>query len=290
MFYERAKAKINLTLKVLGKRLDGYHELESFVAFADIADRLTYAPEEPYGISVNGSYGTAIVGENLIHKAALAFRDQVLDVRLGAFNLEKNLPIASGIGGGSANAAAALRLLCQAHNISTREHPSIYAIAQKIGADVPVCLNQTPAFMTGIGERLHVISEMPLLHCILVNPNCAVPTSEVFRRLNAEVLKPEVHAKKNRPNLEFKNHEDILVYMRKNDNDLEQASISYQPIIADVLSALKNQTQSQIARMSGSGATCFAVYASEAHAKEATNIIELNYPEWWCVQTVLGNA
>jgi len=180
---ESAPAKINLTLRVLGRRSDGYHEIESLVAFADFGDRLRFSPGGALTLAVDGP--TAVkagdIDSNLVLKAAREIAARHDGLTLGAFRLDKRLPVAAGLGGGSADAAAALRLIARANGL-TRDDPQLYAAARATGADVPVCLESRACVMTGVGESLLPLA-LPKLPCVLVNPRVAVATKDVFQAL-----------------------------------------------------------------------------------------------------------
>ncbi len=181
---ENAPAKVNLTLRIVGRRVDGYHELESLVAFAQVGDRLSYAPRGQLELSVRGPTAPAAgaIADNLVLRAARALADQVRGLETGRFVLSKHLPVAAGLGGGSADAAAALRLLARANRIA-RDDLRLMQAARLTGADVPVCLDCRPRVMRGIGEILSEPLDLPLLPVVLVNPNVALPTSQVFAAL-----------------------------------------------------------------------------------------------------------
>src|ERR1700744_477631 len=191
MLSEQGRAKVNLTLRVVGRRIDGYHDLESVVAFADCADRLTLAPGAALGLKTIGPLAEACgeISDNLVFKAAQLLAERVPDLRLGEFTLDKSLPVAAGIGGGSADAAAALRLLAQLNGLALDDERLI-EVAQLTGADVPVCLASRACVMTGVGETLLPLT-LPKMPCVLVNPRIPVATKDVFRALglrNGELL------------------------------------------------------------------------------------------------------
>ena len=183
---EPAPAKINLTLRVLGRRPDGYHEIESLVAFASVGDALAFLPGPTLALVVRGPTASAAgeIGDNLVLKAARALADRVVGLRLGRFVLAKRLPVAAGIGGGSADAAAALRLIARANRIAL-EDARVMAAARATGADVPVCLDPQPRLMRGIGEMLSPPLRLARLPAVLLNPGVSVPTKEVFAALAA---------------------------------------------------------------------------------------------------------
>lgn len=284
---ENAPAKINLTLRVLGRRPDGYHELESLVVFADFGDRLSFVRSGKLALTVRGPNATQ-AGEgadNLVLKAASALAALEPAVGLGAFDLDKTLPVAAGIGGGSADAAAALRLLAKANGLAP-EHPALFAAARSTGADVPVCLDPRPRIMRGVGEVLSPPLSLPALPALLANPGVALATKAVFARWTAAVT-PAV-------GLDFaalaelKNRDDLLHLLGAQANDLEAPAIAQAPVIADVLAALRALAGCRLARMSGSGATCFALFVSTAATQEAAKALNASYPHWWVQACVLS--
>jgi 4-diphosphocytidyl-2-C-methyl-D-erythritol kinase len=286
---EDAPAKVNLTLRVLGRRADGYHEIESLVAFAGVGDALSFAPGGALALNVRGpSAGEAgAIADNLVLKAARALADRLPTVGAGTFDLEKRLPVAAGLGGGSADAAAALRLLARTNNLAT-DDPLLYAAARATGADVPVCLDPRTRLMRGIGEILSSPFKLPPLQGVLVNPGVALSTKAVFARWKppaAPVVPADLTV------LTAMTRRDQLVrFLLSQANDLESAAIAQAPVVADVLLALSSQPHCELARMSGSGATCFAVFASAAAAIKAAEAIHAEYPNWWVRATALGGA
>ena len=192
---EKAPAKVNLTLRVLGRRADGYHELESLVAFAGVGDALTFAPGDALTLTVSGPTAPAAgdSADNLVLKAARALAERIAGLTLGRFALSKRLPVAAGLGGGSADAAAALRLLAQANGIAL-DDPRLMQAAQATGADVPVCLDPRPRLMRGVGDVLSAPLDLPRLFAVLINPGVAVSTREVFAALNLPPAAPPAQA------------------------------------------------------------------------------------------------
>jgi len=284
---EDAPAKVNLTLRVLGRRGDGYHDIESLVVFADFGDRLTFAPGGELALTIRGPSAAqaGASADNLVLKAAHVLAARIPDIALGAFELEKNLPVAAGIGGGSADAAAALRLIARANDLS-REDPRLYAAARATGADVPVCLDPRPRLMHGIGEKLSAPLVLPPLHAVLVNPGVSLATKDVFAGWTV-AAKPTVAldlAALTKP----VGYVRILRLLTTQPNDLEGAAIALAPAIADVLAALRALAGCGLARMSGSGATCFGLFASAAAANAAAKILLGRYSHWWIRATMLG--
>lgn len=278
---ETANAKINLTLKVLGKRADGYHLLESLVVFADVADRLTCAEADHLSLELSGPFASALEGEsdNLVLEAARRMAVEMDRTPNLAFTLEKSLPVASGIGGGSADAAAAMRTLVR---LWGDPESSLADIALSLGADVPVCLRKKSSLMSGIGEALQPLQTMPEFDAILVNPGVAVSTKDVFRALGAS-QGWDMGAEAAAPSLQTKS--DVLDYLMAHPNDLEAPAVRVQPAIANVLNAIRETENCQFVRMSGSGATCFGLYDNLFDAADAAAKLRTDHPDWWVVAT-----
>lgn len=283
---ESAPAKVNLTLRVVGRRRDGYHEIESLVAFAEFGDRLRLWPGSGLTLAVNGP--TAVkagdIDGNLVLKAAREMSARQNGLTLGAFRLDKRLPVAAGLGGGSADAAAALRLIARANGL-TRDDPQLYAAARATGADVPVCLDSRPRIMRGIGDILSEPLTLPTLPAVLVNPGVALATKEVFAGwATASSPSPKAgFAALGAP----PTRAALLEFLLAQANDLERPAIALAPVIADVLAVLRNCVGCKVARMSGSGATCFALFASAAAAHRAARALRSKFPNWWIRSTTL---
>ena len=276
---ELAPAKINLSIKVMGRRPDGFHEIQSLVVFADCGEKLVGEMANELSLDIAGPFAGSLAEEqhNLVTRAAMLLGDH-LGMTLNAhLMLEKHLPVASGMGGGSADAAAALRLLSRLYG-RTVEHHELAALALCLGADVPVCLERTPAFMWGKGELIKRLSHVPDFWMLLVNPGVAVSTGDVFRLLNAqESLETEVS-----PPLPHWNDLDALVeWLAAQGNDLEGPARQIAPVIGDVIAAIAETGGCRLARMSGSGATCFGIYADEKSARAAETAIRAAHPDWW---------
>lgn len=284
---EDAPAKVNLTLRVLGRRADGYHELESLVAFADVADRVALAPGRGLALEVRGP-NAAQAGadaDNLVLKAANALAGLIPGLTLGAFALEKKLPVAAGIGGGSTDAAAALRLLARANDLAG-DDPRIYAAARATGADVPVCLDPRTRLMRGIGEKLSAPLKLPPLAAVLVNPGVAVATKDVFagwRPVAGPTASLDAAAL-----ARLADPGQFLQFLHSQANDLETPAVALAPVIAEALAALRALPACAVARMSGSGATCFALMSSAAAAAAAAKTMQGKFPDWWVRACALG--
>lgn len=282
---EEGRAKVNLSLRVVGRRADGYHDLESVVAFADCADRLTLDPGGELRLATTGPLAAACgeTSDNLVFKAAKLLADAVPDLKLGAFALDKVLPVAAGIGGGSADAAAALRLLARLNNLSL-DDPRLQEVALATGADVPVCLLSRACDMTGVGEQLLPLA-LPSMPCVMVNPRVPVATKDVFRELglrNGELLvgATDVLEAAAWPD-EGGSISDWVEVLDTVANDLEAPAMRIEPVIGKVLGALRVSAGVKLARMSGSGATCFAIYGTSEEAHAAAEKIRRDHPGWW---------
>ncbi|MEM7472327.1 MAG: 4-(cytidine 5'-diphospho)-2-C-methyl-D-erythritol kinase [Pseudomonadota bacterium] len=298
MITEFAPAKINLALHLTGQRDDGYHLLDSLVVFADIGDRLDIAPANTLSLTIEGPRAEGVPTDlsNSILKAAQLFQPQETGA---AFLLTKTLPSAAGIGGGSADAAAALRGLSRLWGDKTPEQlfpkgldPDQLSEAERnqltdkiksLGADVPVCLFSRTARMRGIGEALTFITSLPRLHAVLVNPGVAVSTPDVFKAIT----------RKDNPGLpdtrqDFASAESYIDWLRAQRNDMQTAACQIAPEISDALAALDRTAGCQLARMSGSGATCFGLFLKAQSAAQAAHTISTAQPAWWVKPCKLG--
>jgi 4-diphosphocytidyl-2-C-methyl-D-erythritol kinase len=284
---ERARAKVNLTLRVLGRRADGYHELESLVAFADVGDVITLDVDAPVGVSVGGPFGPSIAGDNLVRVTLDRLAGLEPRLRLGAVTLDKHLPVAAGIGGGSADAAAVLRAVKLA-NPELENGIDWMGLAAKLGADVPVCFLNAPAMMRGIGEQLQPLRSLPPLCLLLVNPQTPVPpdkTARVFRSLNAKPLAPLIP---HQVRIVFETRSALLAFMTATGNDLLKPALQVVPEIGVVMGALKVCAGVEHVALSGGGPTCFAVFADEASAAAAAANLRADYPTWWIAATMVS--
>jgi 4-diphosphocytidyl-2-C-methyl-D-erythritol kinase len=282
---EDGRAKVNLTLRVVGRRADGYHDLESVVAFADCADRLTLTAGPELSLKTTGPLAQACgeTADNLVLKAARLLAEVVPDLKSGEFILDKVLPVAAGIGGGSADAAAALRLLARLNGMAL-DDSRLNDVALRTGADVPVCLASRACDMAGVGETLLPLS-LPKLPCVMINPRVPVATKDVFKALglrNGELLvgASDVIEAPAWPDAGA-SIADWVEALSPVANDLEAPAMRIQPAISEVLSALRSSDGAMLARMSGSGATCFAIFANGAAAQRAAQKILHDHPAWW---------
>lgn len=276
---ERAPAKINLALHVLRRREDGYHDLESLVVFADLADELEATPAPVDRLTISGPFGQGLGtgGSNLIMRAVAAFRDRWPGTVPPGLHLHlvKNLPVAAGIGGGSADAAAVLRMLwaLAGRNSAVTELADLAAL---LGADVPACLLSCPVLVRGVGEILSPLPQFPALHVVLVNPMVPVATADVFRRLRAHdnYPLPALPEPLTRP-------AQLGLWLDGTRNDLQPPAIKLVGAIGDVIEALGQTQGCMLARMSGSGATVFGLYGSSAQAHQAAHEMLKAHPDYW---------
>ena len=283
----RAPAKINLSLHVLGRRPDGYHELESLVAFAGGGDTLSLNVDDALSLRVDGPTAgfAGPSADNLVLRAANHLQERIAGLRVGAFSLTKRLPVAAGVGGGSSDAAAALRLLAQANDLPA-DHPALFEAARATGADVPVCLAGTARMMRGVGEILGATIALPPTFAVLVNPRIPVETRPVFAELGlrpGENLSAAPHPLVS----EGLTFEALLDLLRGTRNDLEPPSRKIAPVISDVIETLRQSPDCRLARMSGSGATCFGLFADCRKAANAARALRSFHPNWWVKPTAL---
>ena len=311
-YTEHAPAKLNLYLHVTGRREDGYHTLDSLVAFADCGDTVTVAPGQGLSLSVTGPYGDQVPSgpENLVLKAAALLADRFDIAAHAHITLEKNLPVASGIGGGSADAAATLRALNKLWQLQLPDDALKLAadqigdepdarlalqtlftswrddldddkmsqLALDLGADVPVCIEGRTVYMSGIGEQLTLAPPLPKVWVVLVNPHTALSTPDVFKARTGDFSNPA-------PFYETpKDAQDLAHLLKARSNDLCEPAMTLSPAIGDVLKALQDQDNCLLARMSGSGATCFGLFPNPALALKANQQLAQKHPKWW-VQT-----
>lgn len=266
-----APAKINLTLHVTGRRADGYHLLDSLVVFADIGDIVAAKAGPDISLAIDGSMAAGVPTDdtNLVLRAA---RLIARDGQGVAITLTKMLPVASGIGGGSSDAAATLRVLARLWDVPVPERAEL----ARLGADVPVCLDPRPRRMSGVGDTLADMPSLPPFWLVLSNPGVPVATADVFRALTRRDHPPMPPALSNWPDLAV-----FVGFLGSMRNDLEPPAMRLRPEIGDVLTALRATHGCMIARMSGSGATCFGIYGDAAAAADAAARIRAAEPGWW---------
>lgn len=285
---EAAPAKINLALHVTGRRADGYHSLETLVAFAEVGDELEAIADRKDSLTITGPFARGLGnGEtNLVLRALAAFRARWPDALPDgiALRLAKNLPIAAGLGGGSADAAAALRLFAA---MSDRDiaFADLLEISRGLGADVPMCLYSRPAEVRGIGEIVLPLKDFPACHVVLVNPLVPVITADIFRRLERRDNPglPEVGDPLTRP-------AQLGLWLSETRNDLEPPAIAMVPVIGDLIARLHTASGCILARMSGSGATVFGLFGSSAQAHQAAHDLRETWPGYWVAASPLVSA
>jgi 4-diphosphocytidyl-2-C-methyl-D-erythritol kinase len=271
---ECAQAKVNLFLHVTGKREDGYHLLDSMAVFGGIADQILFVPARTFTLSITGPFAGSLTAEpdNLVMRAARMLAAESGIQPTGALTLDKHIPVASGVGGGSADAAAALRLLCRVWRLDPTD-ASLGRIATALGADVPVCLRNRPMRMRGVGERLTPAPALPKCGLVLVNPGVPLATAAVFRA-RAGSYSPEAMLPDG-----WDNAQAMAVTLSRLTNDLQAPAIGLVPAIRNVLGAIAGTTGCLLARMSGSGATCFGLFGDAREAEAAAG--GLARPDWW---------
>ncbi len=281
-----APAKVNLCLHVTGRREDGYHLLDSLVVFADVGDTLDFARADTLSLEIAGPFAQALEPDrdNLIFKAAAQLGKRVPGA---AVSLRKDLPVAAGIGGGSADAAATLRGLMALYELDEPAPGPLDALALALGADVPACLRSKALRMAGIGEKIERIQGFPPLPAVLVNPGVAVPTGPVFKALG---LGRPATGGSGLPDLmqqDFRSSGDVVHWLTGQRNDLQGPALALAPQVGEVLDALNAEENCRLARMSGSGATCFGLFDSQDKAEACATAVSQSQPEWWVVSTVL---
>ena len=287
MRWLRAPAKLNLTLRVVGRRADGYHELESLVAFAGLCDWLGFDPGDGLMLEVVGPRAREAgpVHENLVLRAARSLITQIPGLRLGRFRLIKRLPVAAGLGGGSADAAAALRLLAMEGGLPV-DDPRVLASARATGADVLACLSPQARTIEGIGNELGPAIRLPDTFAVLVNPQVRVPTPKVFAAFDL-ASEPKMEARFRRTPAEGFGPAAVFDFRALGQNDLEAAAIRVAPQIYAVLKRLSKISEANAIGMSGSGATCFALFNDRRTAAATRRSVASDYPEWWVEATKL---
>ncbi|MBM3097998.1 4-(cytidine 5'-diphospho)-2-C-methyl-D-erythritol kinase [Gluconobacter cerinus] len=278
---DTAHAKINLYLHVTGRRPDGYHLLDSLAVFAGAADTISVGEKcDRFSLSIEGRFGKGLEADdsNLVLKAARALQAKSGSHDAYRLTLKKDLPVASGIGGGSADAACTLRLLSGVWNATESD---LCALAEPLGADVPVCVRQQATRMEGIGEILTSAPEMPNGGILLINPGVGVSTPDIFRSFAAmggivQRAKPALPS-------QWASMRDLVDLLRQTANDLQAPAIAHAPIISDVLTAIQSQSDCLLSRMSGSGATCFGLFPTPQKAHEAEEALTQTATRlsWW---------
>ncbi len=272
-----APAKINLMLHVTGKRPDGYHLLQSLVMFAELGDDVSLTPSQDFSLEITGEFSGVLSGENLITKAAQALAKAHHIAPRGTITLDKKLPIGAGLGGGSMDAAVALKLLAKDWKTTT----ALENIGAVLGSDIPACLHAAPLWMEGAGERitpLMISFDVPLL---LVNPKREVATKEVYQRLTPPYAAPIALPS------QFATLAELLQFLEATHNALQAPAITTQPRIGDVLNAIKSLDNCLLERMSGSGGTCFGIFSTQEACINAAHTLQTSHPDWWIHATRL---
>ncbi|CAN5695987.1 4-(cytidine 5'-diphospho)-2-C-methyl-D-erythritol kinase [soil metagenome] len=268
-----ARAKVNLWLNVVGRRADGYHRLDSLIAFTDLADEIEAAPSDRLVLSVDGPFAPALAGEadNLVLKAARLLAGRAGVAPKVTLRLTKQIPVAAGLGGGSADAAAALRTLVDLWRVAMPVE-DLFDLAARLGADVPMCLAGRAALASGIGEQLAPAPALPPCAILLVNPGTPLPTAEVFARRRGAFSQPRP------PGRAWTDTRSFAAMLAERGNDLTDAAVALRPVIADVLAVLRTTDDVLHVAMSGSGATCFALYETPELAARAAGRVPA---AWW---------
>lgn len=277
-----APAKLNLYLHVTGRRADGYHELDSLVTFTTLADTVDITSAESLDVSVTGPFADALdAGDNLAARAATALAEALGRPAAVRITLDKRIPVSAGLGGGSADAAAVLRGLARLWRLGAEHAGDLREAALALGADVPVCLDSSAAHMAGIGEALSTPPPLPPCVVLLANPGVPVPTGPVFAARRgpfsaaSRISEPPQNAR------------TLATLLRSRRNDLEQPALALVPEIGRVLDRLARAPGCLLARMSGSGGTCFGLFEDEAAAAVAASAIARDHPTWWVRPTRL---
>jgi 4-diphosphocytidyl-2-C-methyl-D-erythritol kinase len=277
-----APAKINLFLHVGDKRADGFHALESLVVFAGVGDTLSFAPADGLSLSITGPFAAGLDSgpDNLVMKAARLLAERAAVTGGARIVLTKNLPVASGIGGGSADAAATLRGLVQLWKLKMPPD-DLRRVGEALGSDVPVCVDSMSAWMEGRGEKVTILDGVPEMPMVMINPGVAVATGKIFAALKGRrgiglPLPPTM-----------RDAVALVAYLKSTANDLEAPACEMAPVIGTVLSALTSQQGALLARMSGSGATCFALFGDIGTARDAATSIRARHKDWWVVSTAI---
>ena len=273
-----AAAKVNLYLHITGRRADGYHLLDSLIAFPDVGDDITAEPAPDLSLEIVGPEAASLAsrhGDNLVLRAARLLAGDTATTDGAALHLQKNLPVAAGIGGGSSDAAAAMRALTALWRLSLGE-PALCDLAVRLGADLPACLHAAPVWVGGIGERIEPAATLPNAGILLANPGRQLPTALVFAARRGPFGDPGRFARMPA------DAAGLAQALRRRRNDLTEAAIGLVPEIGSVLARLGALPGALLARMSGSGATCFALFGNRGEAESARKTLTAAEPDWWC--------
>ncbi len=285
-----AAAKVNLDLRITGRRDNGYHELDSLVVFPRIGDGLTFEAASDLSLEIEGPQAGVLqdlpAQENLVFRAAQRLRDTA-GIQSGVrICLTKNLPVAAGLGGGSADAAACLSGLVDFWGLQI-ESAELSSIGLELGADVPVCLAGVPCLLTGIGETIQPLESFPTLWMAVINPGIELSTPKVFQAFDGNFSSPRESSKTDRPDA-FASRDALLAALTQSSNDLEGPAIGLVPEIAQCLTELLAAPGCLLARMSGSGASCFGLFASPEEASSSVQRLKRRHPGWWGDSGAIG--
>ena len=287
-----APAKINPFLHITGKRSDGLHSLDSLITFADIGDVISISPMDGFSFDINGPMAGSFDeadksarpdSKNLVVRAVWALARMTNRTPSFSITLGKNLPLGAGIGGGSADAAAALWGLCRYWKIA-HDQSMLMDLLMKLGADVPVCFESQTRFVAGAGENLSAPVRIPETHAVLIYPNIHCSTKGIFEHYRSSFNVPA-----ERP-AGFKDQDSFIAYLKKTQNELMPAAVRAAPDIRNALMQLEGSDGCRMARMSGSGSTCFGLYDTQEQAEKARETIKETNPDWWVRSTVLGRT
>ncbi|OGT33284.1 MAG: 4-(cytidine 5'-diphospho)-2-C-methyl-D-erythritol kinase [Gammaproteobacteria bacterium RIFCSPHIGHO2_02_FULL_39_13] len=280
-----APAKLNLFLHITGRRDDGYHLLDSLFVFTKLSDVINIAPNTCISLSIDGPFSAAISAEkiehNLIYQAALLLQKKLKVTHGANIHLTKNIPVGAGLGGGSADAAAVLKALIEFWNISCSME-TLLELGLSLGADVPACIVGKPAMVSGVGEIIHPIILPSRLHVLLVNPRQVLSTRAIFEKYKRD----DTPFSAQKINADFSTKEAFFAFLSATKNDLDRAAFALLPTLPQLLTELRKQPDCQLARMTGSGPTCFALFPNHAAATAAKHAIFQRYPDYWSVVTM----
>ena len=279
-----APAKLNLYLHITGRRTDNYHLLDSLFVFTDFGDELTFTPASEFKLLISGDFGQNLITteDNIITRTVKLLAKHTNNKPDFHIELIKNIPVGAGLGGGSADAAACLKALSKMWNID--DNSLIQEIALELGADVPSCLNSTPIFVNGIGEKISPAPSIPDCTILLINPGLHISTPDVFKKFNPDFSLPL--QKDLLPTSSLKEFCEFL--NQETRNDLTTTAISIEPDISNIINTMTIQEGCYLSRMSGSGATCFGIFETMEQAEQAEKNM-LHHHFWWAIKTKLKN-
>ena len=282
VFQAKSLAKINLFLHIMGKRKDGYHELDSLVAFTnDVYDIINVELSDQYQLVINGPFANQLAtNENIITRTVNLLSQKYHKPPLAKISLTKNLPSASGIGGGSSNAATVIKLLCELWNLSI-PNAELISICKVIGADVPMFTVNQALYFNGIGEILTPVKEFPSIYAILINPGIFISTPEIFKMGLEEYYKSQIYHQ-----YSFDN-QTLISFLKQTQNDLYFNSLQLAPSLSNIVNTLAGFEGCELSRMSGSGSTCFGLFTNIQQAETALKSLQVMFPNYWIKLTTL---